>query len=170
MQWECICTICIYLVGLILGWPHANFLYTSVASVSHTVYGFPLSCFCAYILRWTCTDLIIFYIYVYVWVRLTGSADCTACNVQQATAAAATGSGSLASWRLTPHYPPLSVSICPTLFLPLLTPLSVIPTFFSTPLHTRGERDLIDWGRVPTIMSATFFGHKASVFGRKKSF
>ena len=50
--------------------------------------------------------------------EVAGSADCTACNVQQATAAAATGSGSLASWRLTPHYPSLSVSICPTLFLP----------------------------------------------------
>ena len=100
-------------------------------------------------------------------MRLHGSADCTACNVQQATAAAATGSGSLASWRLTPHYPSLSVSICPTLFLPpspLLTPLSVIPTFFTTPLHTRGGRDLIDWCRVPTILSATFFWTKQQVF------
>ena len=118
-------------MGLILGWPHANFLYTSVASVSHTIYGFPLSCFCAYILRWTCTDLIIFYIYVYMWVRLTGSADCTACNVQQATAAAATGSGSLASWRLTPHSPSLSVSIRPTLLTPPLpSPLPILSSHF----------------------------------------
>ena len=157
-------------MGLILGWPHANFLYTAVASVSHTIYGFPWSCSCAYILPWylwSCTYLTISYIYAHMWVRLHGSADCPACNVQQATAAAATGSGSLASWRLTPHYPSLSVSICPTLFLPpspLLTPLSVIPTFFTTPLHTRGERDLIHWGRAPTILSATFFSTKKQVF------
>ena len=127
-------------MGLILGWPHANFLYTSVASVSHTIYGFPLSCFCAYILRWTCTDLIIFYIYVYMWMRLIGSADCTACNVQQATAAAATGSGSLASWRLTPHYPSLSVSICPTLFLPHHPSYSDPYLLPHSPTHKRWER------------------------------
>ena len=47
---------------------------------------------------------------------------------------------------------------------PLFTPLSVIPTFFTTPLHTRGERDLIDWGRAPTILSATFFRQKSKCF------
>ena len=76
-----------------------------------------------------------------------GSADCTACNVQQATAAAATGSGSLASWRLTPHYPSFSVSICPTLFLPpspLLTPphASFCDPYLlhHSPTHKRRER------------------------------
>ena len=163
-------------MGLILGWPHANFLYTAVASVSHTIYGFPWSCSCAYILPWylwSCTYLIISYIYVYMWVRLHGSADCTACNVQQATAAAATGSGSLASWRLTPHYPSLSVSICPTLFLPpspLLTPphASFCDPYLlhHSPTHKRRERfDRLGQG-TNNFVCNFFFDKKASVFGR----